>query len=61
MHADFTMFAQIHTNANLTVHNGTTGAVVAWTKLLPSNIDLTAVPALQVRRGVREVAWVDLT
>lgn len=46
------MFAQIHTSSNLTVHNGTTGAVVAWTRVLPSNIDTAAVPALEVRNRI---------
>lgn len=47
-HAALPMFAQIHTNGNLTVHNGTNGEIVAWTRVQSFNIDLTAVPALEV-------------
>eukprot|EP00955_Chlamydomonas_euryale_P118634 366552-Chlamydomonas_euryale.AAC.9 len=46
--ADYSMFAQIHTNGNLTVHNGTTGAIVAYTAVQNFAIDSAVVPALAV-------------
>jgi hypothetical protein len=47
-YADYSMFAQIHSNANLTIHNGTDGSVMAWVKVMTANIDLNAVPPLEV-------------